>query len=180
VDRFLATGADPQAQPAKADTPAARTRHMAIKKVTEDFRAFSFHTAVAHLMELFNGATVLVNDAGADAGETAATLRTLVTLLHPIAPHLSEELNERMGGKKSLLASGWPSFDPALAEMEAASIAVQVSGKVRAELSVRRGASEKEVVAAAEANPAVARWLEGKQRVKTIWVQDRLLNIVVK
>ena len=180
VDRFLATGADPQAQPAKADTPMARTRHMAIKKVTEDFRAFSFHTAVAHLMEFLNGATVLVNDAGADAGETAATLRTLVTLLHPIAPHLSEELNEKMGGKKSLLASGWPSFDPALAEMESASIAVQVSGKVRAELSVQRGASEKEVVAAAEANPAVARWLEGKQRVKTIWVQDRLLNIVVR
>ena len=110
MDRFLATGADPQAQPAKADTPAARARHMAIKKVTEDFRAFSFHTAVAHLMEFLNGAMVLVNDAGADAGETAATLRTLVTLLHPIAPHLSEELNERMGGKKSLLVSGWPTL----------------------------------------------------------------------
>ena len=63
VDRFLATGADPQAQPAVADTPAARARHMAIKKVTEDFRAFSFHTAVAHLMEFLNGATALVNDA---------------------------------------------------------------------------------------------------------------------
>ncbi len=54
VDRFLATGADPQALPAKADTPAARARHMAVKKVTEDFRAFSFHTAVAHLMEFLN------------------------------------------------------------------------------------------------------------------------------
>ena len=57
---------------------------------------------------------------------------------------------------------------------------MQVSGKVRAELSVRRGSSEKEVVAAAEANPVVVRWLEGKQRVKTIWVQDRLLNLVVR
>jgi leucyl-tRNA synthetase len=180
VDRFLAAGADPQAQPAKADTPAARTRHMAVKKVTEDFRAFSFHTAVAHLMELLNGATALVNDAAADAGETATTLRTLVTLLHPIAPHLSEELNEKMGGKESLLVSGWPSFDPALAVEEVASIAVQVSGKVRAEIKLKRGSSEKEALAAAEANTAVARWLEGKQRVKTIWVQDRLLNIVVK
>jgi len=85
-----------------------------------------------------------------------------------------------MGGSRSVLVSGWPDFDPALAEMETASIAVQISGKVRAELSVRRGSSEKEVVAAAEGNPAVARWLEGKQRVKTIWVQDRLLNIVVR
>jgi leucyl-tRNA synthetase len=153
---------------------------MAVKKVTEDFRAFSFHTAVAHLMEFLNHATTLVGEAGRDPGETATTLRTLVTLLHPIAPHLSEELNERMGGTKSLLVSGWPAYDPALAEMEVASIAVQVSGKVRAEIKLRRGADEKEALSAAEANPVIAKWLEGKQRVKTIWVQDRLLNMVVK
>jgi leucyl-tRNA synthetase len=180
VDRFLETGADPQAPPAKADTPAARTRHMTVKRVTEDFRAFSFHTAVAHLMEFLNHATGLAGDAGADAGETATTLRTLVTLLHPIAPHLSEELNERMGGTKTLLMSGWPAFDPALAEMETARVAVQISGKVRAEITLRRGSPEKEAVAAAEANPVVAKWLEGKQRVKIIWVQDRLLNLVVR
>jgi leucyl-tRNA synthetase len=180
VDRFLQAGADPKSRPAKADTPAARARHMTVKRVTEDFRAFSFHTAVAHLMEFLNHATSLVGDPGADAGETATTLRTLVTLLHPIAPHLSEELNERMGGTKSLLVSGWPAFDAALAVEEFASIAVQISGKVRAELKLRRGSSEKEAVGAAESNPVIAKWLDGKQRVKTIWVQDRLLNIVAK
>ena len=180
IDRFLQTGADPQAQPRVADTPAARARHMAVKRVTEDFRAFSFHTAVAHLMELLNHATSLVGQAGSDAGETATTLRTLVTLLHPIAPHLSEELNERMGGTKSLLVSGWPAYDPALAVEEFASIAVQISGRVRAEIKLRRGSSDKEAVAAAEANAIIAKWLEGRQRVRTIWVQDRLLNIVVK
>ena len=121
-----------------------------------------------------------INDTGADAGETATTLRTLVTLLHPIAPHLSEELNERMGGKKSLLVSGWPSFDPALAVEEIASIAVQVSGKLRAEIRLRRGSSEKEALAAAQSEAALSRWLDARQIVKTIWVQDRLLNIVVK
>jgi leucyl-tRNA synthetase len=131
-------------------------------------------------MEFLNHATGLIGEAGTDAGETATTLRTLITLLHPIAPHLSEELNERMGGTKSLLVSGWPAFDPALAEMEVASIAVQISGKVRAEIRLQRGSSEKSALAAAEANPVVAKWLEGKQRVKTIWVQDRLLNLVVK
>ena len=180
IDRFLQTGADPQAQPRVADTPAARARHMAVKRVTEDFRAFSFHTAVAHLMEFLNHATSLVGQAGSDAGETATTLRTLVTLLHPIAPHLSEELNERMGGTKSLLVSGWPAYDPALAVEEFASIAVQISGRVRAEIKLRRGSSDKEAVAAAEANAIIAKWLEGRQRVRTIWVQDRLLNIVVK
>ncbi len=180
IDRFLQTGADPQTQPRVADTPAARARHMAVKRVTEDFRAFSFHTAVAHLMEFLNHATSLVGQAGSDAGETATTLRTLVTLLHPIAPHLSEELNERMGGTKSLLMSGWPAYDPALAVEEFASIAVQISGRVRAEIKLRRGSSDKEAVAAAEANAIIAKWLEGRQRVRTIWVQDRLLNIVVK
>jgi len=180
IDRFLQTGADPKAQAAKADTPAARARHIAVKKVTEDFRAFSFHTAVAHLMELLNHATSLLGDAGADAGETATTLRTLVTLLHPIAPHLSEELNEKMGGTRSLLVSGWPDFDPTLAVEEVASIAVQVSGKVRAEIKLRRGSSEKEALAAAQAEAALSRWLDGKRIARTIWVQDRLLNIVVK
>ena len=180
VDRFLHAGSDPQGYPTGTDTPAARARHMAVKRITEDFRAFSFHTAVAHLMEFLNHATSLVGDAGADAGETATTLRTLVTLLHPIAPHLSEELNERMGGTKSLLVSGWPSFDPALAIEEVASIAVQISGKVRAEIKLRRGSSEREAVDAAESNAIIAKWLEGKQRVKTIWVQDRLLNMVVR
>ncbi|MGA7990177.1 MAG: class I tRNA ligase family protein [Thermoanaerobaculia bacterium] len=180
VERFVASGADPLRAPARADSPAARARHMAVKRVTGDFDAFSFHTGVAHLMEFGSHAATLVGDAGADPGETAATLRALVALLHPIAPHLSEELNEKLGGTRSLLVSGWPAFDPALAVEEMASIAVQVSGKVRAELKVRRGASESEVVEAAEADPAVARWLEGTRRVKAVWVQDRLLNLVVK
>ena len=180
VERFVASGADPRKEPAAADTPAARARHMAVKKITQDFDAFSFHTAVAHLMEFGTHAAGLVGDPKAEPWETAATLRALVALLHPIAPHLSEELNEKLGGTKSLLVSGWPAFDAKLAVEEIASVAVQVSGKVRGELKVRRGSSEKEVVAAAAAEPVVARWLEGKQIVKTIWVQDRLLNLVVK
>ncbi|HEY3350904.1 MAG TPA: leucine--tRNA ligase [Thermoanaerobaculia bacterium] len=180
VERFVATGADVRGEPAAADTPAARARHMAVKKLTEDFDAFSFHTAVAHLMEFATHAAGLVGDAKADRGETAATLRALVALLHPIAPHLSEELNEKLGGTASLLVSGWPAFDPKLAVEEIASVAVQVSGKVRSEVKLQRGSSEKEARAAAEADPAVARWLVDKQVVKVIWVQDRLLNLVVK
>ncbi len=180
VERFVASGSDPRGEPATADTPAARARHMAVKKVTDDFDAFSFHTGVAHLMEFATHATSVVGDPTADPGETAATLRTLVALLHPIAPHLSEELNERLGGRESLLASGWPAFDPKLAVEEVATIAVQISGKVRSEIRLQRGSSEKEARGAAEADPAVARWLVDKQVVKVIWVQDRLLNLVVR
>jgi leucyl-tRNA synthetase len=180
VERFVASGADPRKEPAAADTPPARIRHMAVKKVTQDFDAFSFHTGVAHLMEFGTHAAGLVGDPNAEPGETATTLRALVALLHPIAPHLSEELNEKLGGTRSLLVSGWPAFDPKLAVDEVASVAVQVSGKVRSEIKLRRGSSEKEAREAAEADPAVARWLVDKQVAKVIWIQDRLLNLVVK
>jgi leucyl-tRNA synthetase len=180
VERFLESGRDPQARPAAADSPAARVRHIAVKRVTEDFDAFSFHTPVARLMELSRHAADLVGDAKAEPGEVATTLRTLVQLLHPMAPHLSEELWERMGGGASLLRSGWPVFDPALAVEETATIVVQVNGAKRGQVPMPRGADRDAVLAAALAEPTIARWLEGKERVKVILVPDRLLNVVIK
>jgi leucyl-tRNA synthetase len=180
VERFLAAGVPPQAGPEAPDTPAARARHMAVRRVTEDFESFSFHTAVAHLMEFGNHLEALVADSSAPPGETAASIRALLALLHPIAPHLTEELNERMGGTAGLLRAGWPAFDPALAVEELATVVVQVGGKVRGQLHLARGTAEAEAVAAAERDPHVAKWLEGRVRVKTIWVPDRLLNVVVR
>jgi leucyl-tRNA synthetase len=180
VQRFLTSGAHPSALPAAADTPAARVRHMAVKRITADVDAFSFHTAVAHLMEFFNHMEPLLQDPAADAGEKATSLRSFLSLLHPMAPHLTEELNERMGGKKSLLLSGWPAFDPALAVEEAATIVVQINGKVRGQVVLPRGASEADVLKAIEGEPSIRKWIEGKQRVKTIYVPDRLLNVVVR
>jgi len=180
VERFLASGAPPQAGPERADTPAARARHMAVRRVTEDFESFSFHTAVAHLMEFGNHLEALVADPEAPKGETAASVRAFLSLLHPIAPHLTEELSERMGGTKSLLGAGWPAFDPALAVEEIATVVVQVGGKVRGQLQMARGSAEADAVAAAERDPNVAKWLEGKTRVKIVWVPDRLLNVVVR
>ena len=180
VEAFLASGAEPKAEPAIPDTPAARLRHMAIRRITADFENFSFHTAVAHLMEFGNHVERLVDDGGADPGEVAASVRALLALLHPIAPHLTEELHERLGFTESLLKAGWPRFDPALAVEEKATVVVQVAGKVRGQVQVARGTGETEVVAAAERDPAIARWLEGKARVKTVFVPDRLLNLVVR
>jgi leucyl-tRNA synthetase len=122
---------------------------MAIRRITADFENFSVHTAVAHLMELGNHIESLVGDAAADPGETAASVRALLALLHPIAPHLTEELHERLGFSESLLLTGWPRFDPALAVEEKATVVVQVAGKVRGQVQVARGTGESEVVAAA-------------------------------
>jgi leucyl-tRNA synthetase len=180
VEKFAASSADPNGVPGKADTAAARVRHMAARRVTDDFEAFSFHTAVARLMEFSRQVADLVNDPAADPGETAASVRTLLSLMHPVAPHLTEELNERLGFPTSLLLAGWPSFDPALAVEERATVVVQVSGKVRGQIQVARGTTEAEVVAEAERDPSIAKWLAGKTRVKTVFVPDRLLNFVVR
>ncbi len=180
VERFVEQGRDAAARPAKAGSPAARVRHIAVRRVTEDFEAFQFHTAVARLMELSKHVADLVASPSADPGEVAVSVKTLVALAHPIAPHLTEELNERLGGGESLLVSGWPPYDPALAVEESATVVVQIGGKVRGQLTMARGASEREVMEAAERQEGIARWLAGKERVKTIYVPDRLLNVVVR
>ena len=180
VEKFAASGADPNGAPTRADTPAARLRHMATRRVTDDFEAFSFHTAVARLMEFSRHVAELVNDPAADPGETASSVRTLLSLMHPVAPHLTEELNERLGSATSLLLAGWPSFDPALAMEERATVVVQVSGKVRGQIQVARGTAEADVVAEAGRDPSIAKWLDGKTTVKTVFVPDRLLNLVVR
>lgn len=151
-----------------------------MKTVTHDFETFSFHTAVAHLMEFTHHVAGLVGDAKADPGETRASILSLLALLHPIAPHLTEEWHEQMGETKSLLVSGWPKYDPELAVEESVTVAVQVGGKLRGQVVLPRGASREEALAAAEAQEGVAKWLEGKERVKVVFVPDRLLNVVVK
>jgi leucyl-tRNA synthetase len=135
---------------------------------------------VARMMEFSRQVADLVNDPAADPGETALSVRTLLKLLHPVAPHLTEELHERLGFKESLLRIAWPAFDPSLAVEERATVVVQVAGKVRGQVQVARGTGETEVVAAAERDPSIARWLEGKVKIKTVFVPDRLLNLVVR
>ena len=93
---------------------------------------------------------------------------------------LGNEMHERLGGKRSLLLDGWPAFDPALAEEETVAFAVQVNGKLRGQLVFRRDAPEEELVAAALADDAIGRWVAGKERVKTVFVPGRLLNLVVR
>jgi leucyl-tRNA synthetase len=179
AEKLRSAAPAPGSAPA-ADTPASRARHRAIQIVTQDFEAFSFHTAVAHLMEFLHRVADLVNDDGAELAEKYASFRALLSLAHPVAPHLTEELHERLGGRQSLLRSGWPAYDPALALEENVTFAVQVNGRLRGQVTLPRGAGEQQVVEAAERDEAVARWLAGKARVKVIFVPDRLVNVVVR
>ena len=107
-------------------------------------------------------------------------MRLLLLMLAPSCPHIAEELWERAGHEYSIHQQSWPEFDAALTVRETVEIAVQVNGKVRGRLEVAVDAAEDDVRALAEAEPSVARHLEGKEAVRVIYVPGRLLNIVVR
>jgi leucyl-tRNA synthetase len=161
-------------------TPLRRLEHQTIRRVTEDAARFHFHTAVAALMEFQRG----IADALEDGSETPATIRdatrSLVVLLHPVAPHLTEEWWPRLGGERSLLETPWPVFDPELATSPRVTLVVQVNGRVRGRLDLDRGAEEAEAVSRARADEKIRPWVEGKELSRIVYVPDRLLNLVVQ
>jgi len=165
---------------AEHDTPLARLTHRTIERVTEDAGRFHFHTAVAALMEFQKGIADAV-DAGGEARDTLheATI-TLLKLLHPIAPHLTEEWWERFGQRGLLVEAAWPVFDPTLATTPDVTLVVQVNGKVRGKLSLARGASESEALLRMREDERIRSWVDGKEITRTVFVPDRLLNLVVR
>ena len=173
-----ALGGDGAAAP--RDTPLTRRMHEAIERVTRDAASFHFHTAVAALMEFQRALSDAVEE-GSEAPETLrAAARTLVQLLHPMAPHLTEEWWQRFGEKGFVVESRWPVADPELATSLDVTLVVQVNGKVRGKLSVARGASESEAMARAREDERIRSWFEGKEITRTVFVPDRLLNLVVR
>ncbi|MCD7731502.1 MAG: leucine--tRNA ligase [Oscillospiraceae bacterium] len=147
--------------------------HRTIKKVSEDIEAMKFNTAVAAMM-------TLVNDISAAGHINRAEFRTLITLLNPFAPHITEELYEVMNYGGVLNEQSWPTYDEALCAESTIEIAVQISGKIKAKLNIPADAEQEQVLAAAKAYPAVAEAIAGRIIVKEIYVKGRLVNIVVK
>jgi leucyl-tRNA synthetase len=161
-----------------------RLTHKTIKKVTEDIKGrFHFNTAVAAVMEFTNElARITPEEADADPNVAAAigeAIRAVVVLLSPFVPHVAEELWEALGEAPGMTRVPWPSYDPALLEQDELLIIVQVNGKKRGEITVPADASEDQIKAAAQANPNVEKFLEGKTIRKMILVPGRLLNVVV-
>ena len=105
--------------------------------------------------------------------------RTLVQLVAPMAPFLAEELWEVLGEKQSVFQARWPSFDERLASAGDVEIAVQVNGKLRARLVVPRGMAESEVLKIVLSDATIRRFVNGQPLKKVIYVQDRLVNLVV-
>ncbi len=155
-------------------TPLARKAHETIAKVSDDLgRRYTFNTAIAAVMELVNEISKAPDDPGARfAAETA------VSLIQPYAPHVAEELWQRLGNER-LWEQPWPVADPALLERETVEVVVQVNGKLRDRLQVPASIAEAELVELARASERVRTHLDGGEIRKTIVVPGKLVNFVV-
>jgi leucyl-tRNA synthetase len=155
-------------------TPLRRKAHATIAKVSDDIvRRFQFNTPIAAVMELVNELTRAPEDPAARfAAETA------VSLIQPYAPHIAEELWERLGHEQ-LWAEPWPAADPALLEHETFELVLQVNGRVRDRVEASVAASEDELVELALASPRVQEHVDGKTVRKTVVVRQKLVNVVV-
>ena len=150
-----------------------RTLHKTIKAVTDDIDKLSFNTAISRMMEFTN---FMSNQ---DSRPKAA-LEPFVLLLSPFAPHIAEELWNALGNEKTLAYEPWPKYDEALLVEDTVEIPVQFKGKLKAKIQVPNGLSKEDLQAAAEADEAVQKQLEGKEVIKVIVVPGRMVNFVVK
>jgi leucyl-tRNA synthetase len=162
------------AQPTEAPTPLLRKAHATIDKVTDDIgRRFALNTPIAAVMELVNE---LVRNPDDPAAPFAA--ETAVSLIHPYAPHVAEELWERLG-RSTLWEAPWPQADPALLRRQTFELVVQVNGKVRDRLELPVDLPEDEVVEQALASPRVQALLDGGEVRRTVVVPQKLVNVVI-
>ena len=146
--------------------------HQTIKKVTDDIEAMRFNTAVSALM-------ILLNSLEKETAIPLATWKTVLQLIAPFAPHLSEELWSHLGYKKSIQFEPWPAYDAKAVLRRPVTIIVQVNGKVRGSFAANRDDQEEVLKAAAFAHPAIKKWIGGKEVKRVIVVSGRLVNIVI-
>ncbi len=147
--------------------------HRTIKKVSEDFETLKYNTAIAAMMTLLND---IYNKGSITRGE----LKTFITLLNPVAPHITEEIFENMHFGGMLNESSWPTWDDAKCVEKSVEIVVQVNGKIRARLNIAPDMAKEDVLALAKADEKVAAELAGKSLVKELYVPAKLVNLVVR
>jgi leucyl-tRNA synthetase len=153
--------------------------HKTIKKVGEDIENFRYNTAISALMILINNLTEGKNKTGRWPLKKES-VEKFILLLAPFAPHLAEEIWEKLGNKISIFKSSWPQYDSELIKDKKINLAVSINGKVRATLEAAADITESEALSLAQETENVKKWLEGKEIIKKVFVPGKLLNIVVK
>ena len=157
----------------KTDKKVESAIHKTIKKVSSDIEEMKFNTAIAAMMSLLNE----VYDAGKISKDD---LKILVRLLCPFAPHLAEEMWETLGGEGFCSLAQWPEYDESKTVDESVTVAVQISGKVRATVDLPMNCPADVAIATAKADPKISAMLDGKTIVKEIYVPNKIVNIVAK
>jgi leucyl-tRNA synthetase len=184
-DALIAAGADFSQNDLPGDLRNLyRLIHRTIKKVTEDIESkFHFNTAIAAIMELFNGLSASIQDESKlEIGTPVikAGLETIITMLYPFVPHIASELWESLDHRGALDAVTWPKYSEEALEEEQLLIVVQVNGKVRGKITVAAEVDQKEIESEALQDQKVRSFLDGKKVQKVIHVPRRLVNIVVE
>ncbi|MDO8463234.1 MAG: leucine--tRNA ligase [bacterium] len=152
-----------------------RALHKTMKKVSEDIEAMRFNTAIAAMMEFMN---LVARDPREFAADGSPIRSDFLRLLAPFAPHLAEELWEKLGNKKSVLAHPWPHYDPTLIVDEEVNLVVQVNGKHRATIRVPAGTSEEDARARALGEANVRKHLGERDPVRVVFVPDKIVNFI--
>lgn len=146
--------------------------NQSIKKLTEDIDGFRFNTAISQIM-------ILVNHLTECPHITKQTFETLIILLAPFAPHLAEELREKLGNEYSIFTKAqWPTYDTKCLVADTVTIAVQINGKVRGTLCINKEAEESEVMKLAKEDQKIAARIISQPK-KVIYVKGKILNIIV-
>ncbi len=150
-----------------------RLLHKTIKKVSEDIEALKFNTAISALM-------IFVNELEKEEAILLSTFYSLLSLLSPFAPHITEELWHESGGEGFISEVAWPRYEDSKIEGSEVTIVVQVNGRVRDTFEVTAGAAEEDIKKEAHAREAVRKFTENSEVLKTVYVPGKLLNIVTK
>ena len=159
----------------EAPRNVTRKMHQTIDAVTQRMHRFEFNTAISALMEFSN----VLGSVDATASLRPA-YEALLQLLHPFAPHMTEEMWQMLGNEEFVLTSQWPSADAALMAEDSVVIAVQVNGKLRGQVEVPAPPDEAKVFEAVFASEKIQAWLAGKELVKKIYVPGKLVNLVIR
>jgi leucyl-tRNA synthetase len=172
-----------EAQPVDEDSAAIRSLrrkvHQTIRHVSHDLENFEFNTVISALMELSNTIVTAKEDGLGGSEPYQEAIETLLLLMAPNTPHITEELWSRIGNAYSIHNQSWPEFDPELAREDEITLVVQVNGKVRDRITVPADISESDAKEIALQSEAIQRHLSGKEPRKVIVVPGRLVNIVI-
>jgi leucyl-tRNA synthetase len=164
----------------QAERDLRRMTHQTVRDVTERIETFRFNTMLSKLMEFNNYLAKARETPVYDTEAWDEAIRTLILLLAPSCPHIAEELWARIGGEYSVHQQAWPEWSEELAADEVITLVVQVNGRLRDRLEVPVGLSEERAKELALASAGAQRHTAGKEIVKMIYVQGRLVNIVAK